>query len=288
MGWARIDDGFDDHPKVLALLDHDDGAAAIGLWTLCLAWAHRNTRKKDKTPGLIPAGLPRRYLGQPGRDAAGLLVQTGLWEAAEDGGWYIHDFGNYLPTAETSAARAEAGKRGAEKRWAGHTSTPKQPDGKLPSADSNLPEPCHDAASKPVASDGSRAPARRAISKEIAPVPVPVPTSSGADEPRHRDPSGNVGDVVAAFVDGATANGQPAPASKLRARVGKDARSLLADGFDLETLIDSARNMGAGEWNDLAVQVRKDAAAANGRASPANRPAQPPVPVRDEWKYNRS
>src|ERR1700756_687428 len=33
--WARIDDGFDDHPKVLALLDHDDGAAALGLWVLC-------------------------------------------------------------------------------------------------------------------------------------------------------------------------------------------------------------------------------------------------------------
>jgi len=30
MGWARIDDGFDDHPKVLALLDMEDGA----LW-LC-------------------------------------------------------------------------------------------------------------------------------------------------------------------------------------------------------------------------------------------------------------
>jgi hypothetical protein len=73
-------------------------------------------------------------------------------------------------------------------------------------------------------------------------------------------------------VDGAKAAGQPSPAGTLRARVGKQARALIAEGYDLARLTSSARTMGAGEWNDLAVQVRKDAAAAaNGRASPDRR-----------------
>lgn len=135
MPWARIDDGFDDHPKVLALLEHDDGATALGLWTLCFTWANRNTRKKGKVPGHLPASLPRRYLGVLGRDAAKLLVDVGLWDPdLDEGGWRIHDFAQHLPTAETSSARAEAGKRGAAARWGKQAETPAS-DSKLPSGD---------------------------------------------------------------------------------------------------------------------------------------------------------
>ena len=100
-----------------------------------------------------------------------------------------------------------------------------------------------------------------------------VPATPDADKPRRRgqaeDPerARHVGDVVAAYADGATSSGQPSPAASLRARVGKQARELLADGFEIEELIKSAYRMGTGEWNDLAVQVRKDAAAANGGSS---------------------
>jgi len=97
-----------------------------------------------------------------------------------------------------------------------------------------------------------------------------VPATPDAGKPRRPDPATepervkNVGDVVAAFVDGATASGQPRPSSSIVARVGKQARALLAEGYDAEALIKSAHTMGAGEWNDLAVQVRKDAATASG------------------------
>lgn len=184
MPWARIDDEFDDHPKVLALLDHEQGGAAVGLWTLCLTWAYRNTLKRGKTPGLIPPGLPRRYLGPVARSLADMLTiappgfKEGLWEPLDDGtGWMIHDFEQYLPTEKTREARSEAGKHGAAVRWAGHTPKGKEPgtDGNLLSGDGNLPEPGHEPDSNPMANDGSRAPARRAISKEIAPVPGPVP-----------------------------------------------------------------------------------------------------------------
>ena len=162
MGWGRIDDGFDDHRKVMDLLEYDQGVAAVGLWTLCFTWAHRNTRKPGKTPGLVPASLPRRFTGPVARELAGLLVKVGLWEERGDDGWQIHDFDRYLPTEHTREARAEAGRKGAAKRWASkRADSKKQTDDKLAGSDSNLPsesdnepEPSHDAAGNAVANDG--------------------------------------------------------------------------------------------------------------------------------------
>ena len=88
MPWARIDDAFDDHPKVLAVLEHDQGGAAIGLWTLCLTWAHRK-RRRGVPRGTIPREVGERFAGR--NDAAiSLLVQTGLWRIHDDG-WAICD-----------------------------------------------------------------------------------------------------------------------------------------------------------------------------------------------------
>lgn len=172
MGWARIDDAFDDHEKVLALLDLDEGMAALGLWTLCLTYAHRNTRKKGKTPGSIPATLPRRFGGSDGKAWAGLLVEVGLWDEVDDG-WMIHDFAEYLPGKEVSAARSAAGKRGAASRWGN-----KRADGKLPSSDGN-------ANGKPMASDGSEMAEGASPPDEASVVPgedevdVEVPSDDG-------------------------------------------------------------------------------------------------------------
>lgn len=183
MGWGRIDDGFDEHAKVLALLDEEDPAdahAAIALWTLCFTWAHRNTRRKGRTPGLIPTGLPRRQLGAAGREAAKVLVRHGLWDEHPEG-WLIHDFVDYLPTEETRAARAEAGRRGAAKRWASkhaaestdHADT--LGDGKLPSPDSTLPFDSHPPDGNVEANDGSRARARRGTTGSTTDNPIPEP-----------------------------------------------------------------------------------------------------------------
>ena len=297
MAWARIDDGFDDHPKILALLEEEQGPAAVGLWTLCLTWAHRNTRRHGKVPGLIPSGLPRRYIGAMGKDLAKLLVAHHLWDELEDG-WQIHDFVKYLPTDETKQARSEAGKRGAEKRWAAKRAAEaaaelegdKQTDGKLPSGS-------HDDASNGEATDGSRAPAHRVIPNGITPTPtpipepekLPVPSEPGAAEPRTeaesapkskpgrkpRAPTQNAGDVIAAYVDGAKEANQPRPSESLRGRVGRDARKLLDEGFALDDLVTAARNMGAAGWQDLSVQLQRDAAAAKARDSPPPGDYQP-------------
>lgn len=100
-----------------------------------------------------------------------------------------------------------------------------------------------------------------------APTPAAAPATPRR-QAKTEDPerAKHAGDIVAAFVEGAASTGQPPPAASIKARVGKQARQLLAENYDAETLITSAYRMGAGEWNDLAVQVRKDAA--GGRASP--------------------
>jgi hypothetical protein len=263
---------------------------AIGTWAVCFSWAHRNTRKRGKTPGLVPAGLPKRYFGRDVRVGIDLLVKHGLWDPHESGGWVFHDFQDYLPNEETRAARSEAGKRGAAKRWAGHVKaedTPAGGDGNLPSDDSN--EPSEDGKAmasrsqtdgNAVASDGSRAPARRAIPKGIAPTPtpIPVPPSAGAGAPAAAaqasfdgmptdpEPEIHSGHIVGAYCDGATKAGLSAPSSKLRARVGRDARTLLGDDKDPHLLLEAAFEMGGSGHNDLDVAYRRAEVAARDRA----------------------
>jgi hypothetical protein len=238
VAWARIDDAFDDHPKVLALLDMDGAAAAIGLWTLCLTYAHRNTRKRGKTPGLIPFTLPRRFFGAEGRAMAGLLVEVGLWDEVEDG-WMIHDFAEYLPAKEVSAARSEAGKKGAAKRWGSKSDTTddkpmaeqKQDDGNLPSDDDSWPFDDDNA----VASDGSRAGAHRGIP---VPGPVPIPPTAGADAPR---PEGEVTTqtIVGEWIERC----KKRPPSNVIGQISKQIKTMLDEGIAPDDI-----RRGLAEW----------------------------------------
>lgn len=138
MAWARLDDGLGDHPKVLDVIETLDemvGAAAMGLWSLGLAYAHR-TMRTAKTPGFIPRSYPRTI-----RVPASLgdkLCDAGLWEYA-DGGWIIHDFGDYLPSEKLRAKRAEAGRRGAEARWAKKNAGQDPEETGRAGSDGNLP-----------------------------------------------------------------------------------------------------------------------------------------------------
>jgi hypothetical protein len=114
MPWALVDVGFHDHPKVLALLDEPDALAAIGLWTMCLAWAKGHT--DPDTPasaGRVPASLVRRLGGCELQ--AKLLVKAGLWEAADDGGWVIHEFASWQQL-EAWRVKREQGRKGGRPR----------------------------------------------------------------------------------------------------------------------------------------------------------------------------
>lgn len=155
MAWARMDDGFHDHPKVDGL-----SLAAVGLWTLCLTWAHRH-RRSALIPGHISEARATKVAGRMAPKLAFELVKAGLWEPEENiGGWVIHDFADYLPKERDPDERREAGRRGAQKRW----EAARQDGGKLPSGS--------------MANDGSRASARAFPSR---PVPLTTKSTSSAD-----------------------------------------------------------------------------------------------------------
>jgi hypothetical protein len=130
MPWIRVDDHFNEHPKLAAV-----GPLGWALWMAGLAYCNRNL-----TDGFIPwstaGGLvswdylhgdtPRRlYIG--GLDSVyeegavesdeiiELLVEAGLWSSVK-GGYQVHDYADFQPTKqqviEERAKKAAAGKAG--------------------------------------------------------------------------------------------------------------------------------------------------------------------------------
>lgn len=112
MAWVRLDDAVYDHPKLAGVPN-----GTLWVWVCGLAYASRHL-----TDGFVPSGVLRRF-NATSRDA-GRLVRAGLWKPV-DGGWQIHDYGDYQPTrgsvngsrADLSRKRSEAGRKGAQARW---------------------------------------------------------------------------------------------------------------------------------------------------------------------------
>lgn len=102
--WAKVDDGWWAHRKVLGL-----SLAARGMWVTALSWscAQRNS--------LVPPALGRMVCG-PDDDCEQIaqeLVDAGLW-IVEDAGWRIHDWSEYQEKS-LAEKRAEAGRKGGKK-----------------------------------------------------------------------------------------------------------------------------------------------------------------------------
>jgi hypothetical protein len=130
MVYAQLDNRFHDHPKVLALLEHDDGLAAIGLWTLAVTWAHSHADLSSPgNAGRIPSSLPRRLGGT--EDLAKLLVAVGLWEPTPDG-WMIHDFGGRQDLTGWQI-RSDKARLAARTRWDARSNATSNANGNAPS-----------------------------------------------------------------------------------------------------------------------------------------------------------
>jgi hypothetical protein len=194
-----------------------------------------------------------------GKQLAKQLASVGLIKD-EAGGWqvlaYLRRNGSREDVETLSKVRAEAGSKGGSVSRKPARQKASQARGKQVANQgaSNYP---------PIDRD-------RVIDKDSdAELPY---GSSGADAPDL-----NPGPIVAAFVEGATGAGLKRPAASILARVGKQARALLAERTHApDALVESARRMGAGEWNDLAVQVRKDDAASNGKSPGGHTPYRNP------------
>jgi hypothetical protein len=108
VSWAKIDDRLHSHPKVL-----EAGPEAMGLFLLALSWC-----ADYLTDGFVPEIQVRRllFVCDDPLAIADKLVGAELWERA-DGGYQIHDYLEYNPSAEqVKAERAANAKRQAEWR----------------------------------------------------------------------------------------------------------------------------------------------------------------------------
>lgn len=108
MPWAKLDDKFHSHPKVMEL-----ELPEIGLWTLAASWC-----ADYLTDGEIKRGQIRRLGGSD--ELAQKLVEACLWEPTEDG-WQFRDWADYQPTRasveQEREAKRLAGLERAHNRW---------------------------------------------------------------------------------------------------------------------------------------------------------------------------
>jgi hypothetical protein len=180
MVWVKLDDGFPDHPKVLAA-----GPLAAWLYVCGLAYAARLL-----TDGFIPTVQVGRLAALQGaEDLAGRLVSVGLWERV-DGGYRVHDYLDWnTPASHIKRDRAAAAERMR----------------RLRSGDTPAPAP---ADSGKVRANTSRTNGERSGEvRQPTPVPAPVPVRSETDTgstPSAADAAGGVGGA-AAMQGGATA-----------------------------------------------------------------------------------
>jgi len=134
MPWVRVDDHFDEHPKMARV-----GPLGWAMWVAGLAYCNRNL-----TDGFIPWSVAMRLVsweflsphpsdgttlvwtigigtGAHGEDVTceyviGLLVDACLWTEV-DGGYRVHDFKDYQPTRdEVLAERKKWAARQAKSR----------------------------------------------------------------------------------------------------------------------------------------------------------------------------
>lgn len=112
--WFRADTNLPSHDKILELVGlGPKGKAAAFVYVCSLAYSAGH-----ETSGYIRrAALPFIH-GTP--TDARMLAEARLWEVVE-GGWQIKNWGNRQLIGAASQAlsevRAEAGKKGAAKRW---------------------------------------------------------------------------------------------------------------------------------------------------------------------------
>ncbi|MBE3589986.1 MAG: hypothetical protein IMW98_08510 [Firmicutes bacterium] len=123
MAWVKIDDHFDEHPKLARV-----GPVGWGVWLAGLAYCNRNL-----TDGFIPRSVAAtlacfevvdsegrvwslaRTSGMVGEDVDStwvieLLVDAGLWEEVP-GGYRVHDYLDYQPSKEQVISEREAARR---------------------------------------------------------------------------------------------------------------------------------------------------------------------------------
>lgn len=85
MAWALISDDFHGDPRIIKLQfdPSGQGIAALGLWTVCLAWTSKYCTK------VVPRELLQRFNADEA--LADALVRAELWTVNDDGWAFVPD-----------------------------------------------------------------------------------------------------------------------------------------------------------------------------------------------------
>ncbi len=120
MSWAKLDDQFHGHRKILRAWKC---RPALGLHFMAMSYAAGHEPRGFLPAEWVEEKLPAKRERE--RVVAALVdvpagFTAGLWEPVE-GGWMVHDWDQYNGDArsreEVRAAKSAAGKKGAEARW---------------------------------------------------------------------------------------------------------------------------------------------------------------------------
>lgn len=213
MVWAKVDDQYPRNRKVLAA-----GAEGMALDIAGMCWS--NAEGTDgHIPDYVVAAL---YPMRSPRKTAAKLVEVGRWHApdhdcpdcpAVDGGWYIHDFLKYNPTADRAAAKSEArskaGRRGGKE------------SGKARSKQASKRE----ANSEANASANGKQAGQQNRSNERTPSPYPLASNEA------RSPTGD--DVTAQTLIGEYVSACKAtPPKQHIGHLAKNVKALLDEGYE--------------------------------------------------------
>jgi len=99
MAYMIMDDGFYDHPKIVAL-----SPDAFRAHVMAMGYAQRHL-----TDGYVPKNIA------PGLAIVRELIKANLWEPSDDG-WRIHDWLDWNTPASVVKARREAARE-RQRRW---------------------------------------------------------------------------------------------------------------------------------------------------------------------------
>lgn len=109
MSWAKLDDGFWMHPKVVMA-----GNETAGIFCRCLSYCG-----KYLTDGKVPAEVALAIAGS--KRSLEKTVTTGFLQALPSGDYFISDYAHYNPLRDEVEAkrqeRSEAGRKAATARW---------------------------------------------------------------------------------------------------------------------------------------------------------------------------
>lgn len=129
MSWAKLDDRYDDHPKVRqAWREHP---ATVGVHAMAITHSARYG-----TDGLVAAAWLRDLMPHwaQRKKVLAILVSAGLFDAVGDGSYRVHDFLDYNPSRLSRAKLSSAAREAALVRWSAertaNRTAPTDADGK--------------------------------------------------------------------------------------------------------------------------------------------------------------